>query len=123
MSFALSQYQAARVTTASPLAVLVSLYEGTVRFLREAIEREDAKDLSGRARALSRAHAILTELRATLDHDQAPELCAQLDSLYEFGLHCISTATLQNRAREVEPVIPVLLNLLSAWQELSRKAA
>lgn len=121
MSFAVAQYQQARVNTVSPVQVLVSLYQGAVRFLREAIARHEARDLAGRARSLAKAHAILCELRATLDHDRAPELCAQLDGLYDFCLHRIQAATIENDGQAVEPAITVLENLLAAWSEIARR--
>lgn len=123
MSFAALQYQSARVSTASPVQVVVSLYEGALRFLREALALEQARDVARRGVALSRAHAIVSELRATLDHERAPEMSKQLEGLYEFTLDRINVAVRTGDATQVEPALQVLTSLHGAWVEISRRAA
>lgn len=120
-SYSIAQYQAARVATVSPVQIVVSLYQGAIRFLREAVRKQEEKDLGGRGHALSRAHAIVCELQVTLDHERAPEMSAQLDRLYDFVLHRISMATLENDANHVLPAVPILETLLSAWLEIARR--
>ena len=34
MSFAVSQYRTARLTTQSPLSAVIALYDGAIRFMR-----------------------------------------------------------------------------------------
>lgn len=121
MSFAVSQYRTARLTTQSPLAVVISLYDGAIRFLKTAIECDARRDIPGRGMALSRAHAIVTELRAALDHEKAPDVAGQLDGLYDFVQHQITEATVRGAASEVEPAIRVLESLGSAWREIAQK--
>jgi flagellar protein FliS len=121
MSFAALQYQSARVRTASPVQVLVSLYEGAIRFLKEALAHHESRDISRRGVALSKAHAIVSELRATLDHDRAPELSQQLDGLYDFVIDRINAATRAGDATLVEPALRVLTSLHGAWLEISRR--
>lgn len=121
MSFAAAQYQTARVQTAGPLAIVISLYEGALRFLRDAVARQARGDLGGRGVALSRAHAIVTELKATLDHDKGGAVAAELDALYDFTLDRVARATLENDAGAVEPAITVLERLLSGWREIARR--
>lgn len=121
MSFAALQYQSARVRTASPVQVVVSLYEGAIRFLREAQTHQDSKEIARRGVALSKAHAIVSELRATLDHERAPELSQQLDGLYDFVIDRINAATRAGDATLVEPAMRVLTSLHGAWLEISRR--
>lgn len=121
MSFAVSQYRTARVTTQSPLSSVIALYDGAIRFLRTAIAADGRRDIAGRGMALSRAHAIVTELRAALDHDKAPEVAGQLDGLYDFVQHRITEATVHGAASEVEPAITVLERLVSGWREIAAR--
>lgn len=120
MSFAVSQYRTTKLAVQSPLSSLIALYEGTIRFLRQAIESEEKRDLAARGMSLSRAHAIVTELRAALDHAAAPEIAGRLDGLYEFVQHRITEATIRGRAAEVTPGIEVMERLLSAWREVAK---
>ena len=89
-------------------------------FMRTALECDARRDLAGRGMALSRSHAIITELRAALDHDKAPEVAGQLDSLYDFVQHQITEATVRGAASEVLPAISVLERLASAWKEIQK---
>lgn len=121
MSFAALQYQNTRVTTASPVAIVVSLYDGAIRFLREAITRHEQGDVAKRGVALSKAHAIVSELTISLDHERAPEMSAQLASLYDFVLKCITDATAKADPAPLEGAIRVLTSLRSAWSELAAR--
>lgn len=123
MSFAVSQYRSARVNTASPVGIVVHLYDGAVRFLREAIEAQEREDFAQRGTRLGRAHAVVSELLATLDHDHAPELCDQLAGLYDFVIERIGRAAAENDARLVEPAVDVLITLRGAWAEIAQKGA
>ncbi len=116
MNFAFAQYQQTKIETGSRTQVLVSLYEGALRFLRTALEQQNVP--SARGIALGKAHSIIAELSATLDPAAAPDLCAQLASLYDFSLARISEATVRGDATHVQPVIDVLDKLLSAWKQI-----
>ena len=118
MSFGINQYRSARVETASPVGVLIQLYDGAIRFLREAAKHMIESDVANKGVKLSKAHRIVTELQATLDKEQAPELCDQLDSLYDFVLHQITEANVKNDPTMVEPAINVLTTLRGAWGEI-----
>ena len=119
MSFAVAQYSSARIATASPLSILIRLYDGAIAFLIEAQDALEHNDIPKKAKALNRAHAIVSELMTTLDVRQAPELCAQLSSLYDFVLHQISKANLEKDADALGPAVRVLRELRSAWAALS----
>lgn len=119
MSFALQKYMAARTTTASPLTILIQLYDGAIRFLRTAQQAIADNDIPARGVALSKAHAIVAELQASLDPKQAPELCQQLGSLYDFVCVEISDANRFNDASKLDGPIKVLGELREGWAELS----
>ena len=116
MSYAAVQYRATRTVTASPLGILIQLYEGAVRFLRQARRALEAGDVPGRAEALRRAHAIVTELQVTLQHERAPELAAQLDALYDFVLDRITQGNLRQDPEPLAEAEKVLIELLEGWR-------
>ncbi len=118
MSFALQKYRSTRTTTVSPLQVLVQLYDGAIRFIRSAEEAIDKKDPAAKGVAISRAHAIVAELQATLDDSQAPELCAQLYSLYDFVLEQLTQANMKNDKDPLAGALNVLEELRAGWSEL-----
>lgn len=121
MSFAVAQYQNTRVETASPVQLVVDLYRGAIRFMRQGQAFDEAGSPGERGRVLGKAHAIVSELQATLDHDQAPELCEELDRLYDFVLFQITEASVQNDAKHLKSAIDVMEQLESAWAILASR--
>jgi flagellar protein FliS len=121
MSFAVGQYQATHVETASPEQLVVLLYDGALRFLRQA-SVTTARQHALRGTALHRAHAIVAELQATLRPEVAPELCAELDRLYGFVLDRISESTLAADPAPLAGAIQVLERLRDAWAQVAKES-
>lgn len=121
MSFAVAQYRSNQVQTASPARVIVQFYDGALRFLKLATQAIDARDYAAKGVHLSRAHAIVSELRANLDATRAPELCAELDRLYVYVLECITEANFKADAKPLAPAFKVLEELRAAWSQVANE--
>ncbi len=120
MSFAVAQYRSATVETASPVQIVVQLYDGALRFMRQAQEgMQDEGQRAAVGRSLSKAHAVVAELQSTLDNRHAPELCAELDRLYEFVLFQITQANIEFKPEHLEGPVKVMTELRAAWAELA----
>jgi flagellar protein FliS len=112
---ALARYGAVKVTTASPGQILVMLYDGLLRFLREAQTAMAAKDRGKAGERISRSHAILAYLLNTLDPTHAPALCANLQPLYVFCMQRLLSANLEQDVAKLADVVRVLAPLRDAW--------
>lgn len=121
MSFAVSQYRNNQIQTSSPAQVVVQFYDGALKFIRLGAIAIQAKDYATKGAHLSRAHAIVMELQANLDHTHAPELCSELDRLYVFVLDCITEANMSLNVEKLSHAIRVLEQLRSAWAELAEE--
>ena len=119
MQFAVAQYQTTKVQTASPVQLVVDLYGGAIRFMQQAIVFHEQGNAAERGRTLSRAHAIVSELQATLDHDRAPALCEELDRLYDFVLFRITESNVQSDTASLDGAITVMRKLELAWAQLA----
>jgi flagellar secretion chaperone FliS len=119
MSFAVAQYRSNQVQTASPARVIVQFYDGALKFIRLAGQSIESRNYAAKGVQLSRAHAIVSELRTNLDPTHAPELCAELDRLYGYVLDCITEANLKMDAKPLAPAIKVLEDLRSAWAQVA----
>lgn len=117
VDLAVSRYQSVRITTGSPGDLLMALYDGLFRFLKAAAICLRNKRRSEASTSISRAHAILTELYVSLDPRYAPDLCANLESLYGFCLERIVAANLRNDADQLDDVIRVLTPVRDAFRE------
>jgi flagellar protein FliS len=123
MSFAMAQYRTNEFQTASPAKIIVAFYDGAMRFINLASHALSAKNYALKGQHLSRAHAIVSELRATLDHTQNPALCGELERLYVFVLDCITEANMKADAEKLKPALRVLEQLRSAWAQVAEEPA
>jgi flagellar protein FliS len=112
---ALARYGAVKVTTASPGQILVMLYDGLLRFLKEAQTAMSAKDRKKAGERISRAHAILAYLLGTLDTTHAPDLCKNLQAVYVFCMQRLLSANIQQDVEKLAEVVRVLTPLREAW--------
>jgi len=114
----IANYQSVQIRTSTPGEILIALYDGLFKFLQVAKHSIHNRKVARAGEALSRAHAILSELYGSLDHSQYPELCKSLSSLYEF---CLMRLTYANRHRKVD-VIDEVMRLLTPVREANREA-
>jgi flagellar protein FliS len=112
---ALARYGAVKVTTANPGQILVMLYDGLMRFLREAQGAFVAKERARAGERISRSLAILDQLLVGLDPKHAPDLCEKLQSVYIFCIQRLVSASVGQDADMVGEVIRVLAPLRDAW--------
>lgn len=116
MSVAVARkYRATQIESASPGQILLALYDGCLRLCRTAQLHIEEGDVAAKGVAISRASAILGELRSTLDHKVAPELCDQLDRLYLFFQEQLSLANIRMDPAPIAPVVKIMGELRNAW--------
>ena len=123
MSYAAAQYRSSQVHTASPARVIVQFYDGALKFIRLGSQALVARDYATKGMYLSRAHAIVTELRVNLDTTRAPELTAELDRLYDYVLSCITEANAKTDEKLLLPAVNVLTQLRGAWAQVADEPA
>lgn len=114
------KYKAAHIESATPGQILLALYDGCIRFCRAAQMQIEAGDVASKGQLISKAIAILGELRSTLDHGVAPELCESLDNLYIFFQEQLSLANIKMDGSLIDPVIRIMSNLRDAWDQAIR---
>ena len=112
---AIARYGAVKVTTANPGQILVMLYDGLLRFMREAQAAFVAKERARAGERIGRSLAILEELLTSLNPTHAPDLCDRLQSLYLFSIQRLVRANLEQNPEMVGEIIRVLTPLRDAW--------
>jgi flagellar protein FliS len=120
---AAARYQQVRATTSTPGELLIALYDGLFRFLNGARVCLERKERPRASELLSKSYAIVSELYIALDHNVAPELCAQLEGLYGFCMDRITFANIHGNPEAVAEVIRVLTPLREAWKIAVPQAA
>jgi flagellar protein FliS len=117
----LDQYRRMSIETASPEELVVRMYEGAIRQARVAREAHLAAKLGERGKALSRALAIVGELRGALDLERGGEIARNLRGLYGFVWDRLLEANLSGRVEAIDEAVDVLERLLGAWQEIASR--
>src|SRR5690349_2363756 len=102
---ALAKYRAVQVTTCTPGQLLLMLYDGLFRFMREAQDAIVANDRAVAGERISRSHAILEQLLTGLNPSAAPQLCEYLEPLYAFCMRELIEANVKRDAEKVGSVI------------------
>ena len=72
---------------------------------------------------MSKAHAIISELLASLAPEHAPELCQNLARVYDFCLTRITHANRHNDPQAIEEVMRVMTPIREAFTIAVRSTA
>ncbi len=112
------QYQKTQVTTASREKILLMLYEGAIRFTKQARVAMNEKKIADKGKYISKATAILSELMATLDFKVGGQLAHDLENLYIFMIDKLIEANIQNKVEPLDHVERLLNTLYSAWKDV-----
>jgi len=112
-----NQYHSNQIATASREQILLMLYDGAIRFCKQAKKAIEQGDTPSKGRFISKAMAIITEFSNTLDHEIGGEIAANLDGLYTFMLKELTTANIKNDPKPIETTCTMLCELRATWAE------
>ena len=106
-----------RILGASPLELVVILYEEADRSVRDALMALSQGDIRKRAREITRVQLILSELAASLDLQAGGELASRLADLYSYMQGRLTTAHIEQSPGPLEETSRILATLLEGWRE------
>lgn len=118
---AYAHYRTQAVTTASPAQLVAMLYQGALTAItvaEQALEGSDANRGEVAHRELVRAQAIVTELSASLDHEQGGDIARNLESLYDFCSDRLMQANVKKDAGLLTAVRSTIADLADAWNHV-----
>lgn len=116
-----NQYQQNQVMTASKEQLLIMLYDGAIRFCRQAIVASDADNTVEKLGRISKVFAIITEFSNSLNHQIGGDIAADLDGLYQFMLRELNKARKDKTGENLKNVERLLLDLRQTWGEAIEK--
>lgn len=120
-SKASNQYLTQRVLGASPEELVALLLEGGQRFLTQAAQATERRDISSRAQHINRVSAIIEELVVRLNHEDGGELVGNLVRVYDWWTHEIFEASASHDAARMARVGRQMGELRQAWEQLHQK--
>jgi flagellar protein FliS len=117
------RYQEIEIKTATPLELVVMLYDAAIANLHKAQEHLAAREIAPRTRCLNKVSAILTELQANLNFEAGGTVAPSLERLYRYMRDRIIQANLRQDAAPLKEVVKLLSSLRSAWAQVSHTDA
>jgi len=113
-SDARNSYLEAQVLTATPQKQRLMLIDGTMRYVRQAIQFWQENQDERASEALSASREIVAELLASIDiqHD---ELTQRVASIYVFVFQTLTEAQLRRSVDKLEEVLEVLAIERETW--------
>ena len=115
-------YAESAVLTATPEQLVVMLYDGAIRFLRQSAEYMKAGEREQSRNRMNRAEAIIDELNSTLDMSYG-DVPANLRSIYLFCKRHLIHANVNTDPAAIETVARLLGELRESWDQLANPVA
>jgi flagellar secretion chaperone FliS len=112
------QYSNVQISTIDRGRLLLMMYDGGLKFLKQAKAGLENGDIVKFARFLSKSQAIIAELMNTLDFERGGVIAKDLDRLYDFMLFYLTEANLQKDPKKVQRVIGLLETIASAYRDI-----
>jgi flagellar protein FliS len=113
-----ASYLEQQVLTASRGQLVVLLYDGIIRFLRQAdVAMGEGASAHANDR-IGRAEAIINELQATLDMRQG-RISENLEGIYVFWKKCLWEIRMEKDREKLARIITMVGSLRDAWAQIA----
>ncbi len=112
-------YEETAVTTQNSGRLVVMLYDGAIKFLKQAVKALQAGDMEVKARNIGRAREIIFELNTVLDMDAGGEVAQNLRTLYNFMNKHLTGANINNDVQAIREVIGLMEELNQGWRAVT----
>ena len=117
---AYEQYNNSKIMTASKPELTLMLYEGAIKFCNIAIMGIEKKDIQKAHTNIIKVQRIISEFRATLDH-QYP-VAEDFDRVYEYLERRLIEANVKKDVEILEEVNTHLRSMRDTWKEVMKTA-
>lgn len=112
-------YRQNAVTTQTRSQLVVLLYDGALRFMKQALLEIRNHHYAARSASLGRAQEIIFELNASLNMEAGADIARNLRSLYTFVWSRLNEVNVKNDAVLLERLIRIFEDLAGAWRKIS----
>lgn len=117
----LSEYRRSQILGMSQIDLVITLYQGAIRYLNEGIELVRAQRFDQSWQRFDRARRIVIHLCGTLNRD-AGDLAGKFASLYAFVIEQIGVANARKDIDVARNCINILTTLKEGWQGVATQA-
>lgn len=114
------EYQKGAVNGASPLQLIIMLYDGALRFMEAGKHAMQTGDLEKQNQSLQKAQKIVMELMACLDMQEGGDIARNLLALYTYALDQLVQANVGDDPSGIDRSIKIFSELRESWAEIER---
>jgi flagellar protein FliS len=115
----LDTYQEVAITTQSRGRLVVMLYDGAIKFLKQAVSELNDGDMNEKGVYINKAMDIINELNNVLDMEAGGEVAENLRKLYMFMTRHLSSANIKKDPQMINEVIKLLEELNQGWKAIT----
>lgn len=119
----MTSYKDHMLDGASPVDLVVALYDGILRFLYDAIDAVERGDITARRAAVKRALAIVIHLQARLRMDVGGRPAQVLAEFYASIFALILQASVAADTRRFDRAIGCVREMRNAWRQIALQLA
>ncbi len=120
-------YRKVATQTASPVHLVLMLYDGAIRFMERSLTGFDQPDLLERNQTINnniiRAQAIIRELDIHLDMERGGEVALNFHRLYDYHYRRLGEGNLSKTREPIVEVIGLIRVLRDSWFEMIQRGA
>lgn len=116
-------YRESAVRGASPIGLIVILYEEIVRSIRKAKRAFDAGDIEVRGKALTHAIEVIGYLQSILNFDKGGDVAHNLSDFYNVMRGKLFQTHIKPTHEDLETMASEFAKLAAAWQQAERSLA
>jgi flagellar secretion chaperone FliS len=118
-----SSYREATVRGASPVRLVICLYEQAIEDLRQAVLALEKGDIEARTRGINHALMVIAQLQGSLDMERGGEVAMNLARFYGLIRAGLIEAQMKQSGRILQQQISQLAVVHEAWLEVERITA
>jgi flagellar secretion chaperone FliS len=113
-------YREAAIQGASPVRLVVLLYEQAIEDLRRALAAHGHRDIEVRTNEIKHALLVISHLQSSLDKHRGGKVAVNLDRFYNQMRAGLLEAQSRQSAAALEKYLSQLVQVREAWCEVER---
>ena len=115
-----TSYRESSVRGASPVRLVISLYEQAIDDLRRAVISLEKGDIENRTREINHALLVIAQLQGSLDMERGGDVAKNLARFYNLVRSGLTEAQFKQSSTLLQQQISQLVEVHEAWIEVER---
>ena len=113
-------YQDAAVRGATPIELVILLYDSAIEDMRRAMTAMQGRDIEARAREMAHALMVLQQLQGTLDFERGGSAARQFEQFYNLVRAKLLEAQMRGSTALLQQQIRYMSEVRDCWSQARR---